>query len=516
MRMPPLERTDSQSSEQGLGKRAVNAAQWQIASSVLQIVLVFPTGILLARLLLPADFGLAALSLIVVGFVSLASDLGLGSAIIQRRELTDRHLRVALTGSFLLGLSIAGVVAFAAPLVGRFARNPELVALLRLHSLVFIPTGYDTVARSLLRRRLDFRRLYAIDIASYAVGGALVSIGAVLAGLGVWSLVLGNLAQVAISSMLSVKAANIRLRPLLAPRELGELLGFGFGVSANNLVNYVGRNGDNFFVGRLLGSANLGNYSRAFNLMMMPINYVTGAFFAVLVPICAGLQDQRRRMGRGFLMSTQFAAIIVAPVAGGMMVAAPHLILGLYGERWAGAVRPLQVLCLIALPKAVMSLAGPVNRACNRVVTELWLQCGFAVAVVMATVVGSQYGIVTVAALVALATALMYVAMSALALSLTGATWRAFIAAQLPGVLIGLLSTGTILALRTMLERAEWSHLSILSALVLVGAVSLPLGVYSLPASVRPAELFDSLAPSVGRLPAPLRASAAFILRTAT
>ena len=505
---------ESPSTGQELGKRAVNAAQWRIASMAFQIVLAFPAGVLLARLLLPADFGIAGLCVIVVGFVTLAADLGVGSAIIQRREVNERHLRATITGTFLLGMLIAGAIALAAPLVGRFVRTPELIGPLRLQALVFLTTGCDTVARSILQRRLDFRRLYIIDVTSYAVGGLLVSIVCALAGLGVWSLVLGTLFQGALSCAMSITAAKVSLRPLLARRELGELLSFGVGVSANNVVNYVGRNGDNFFVGRLLGPAVLGYYSRAFNLMMMPLNYVTSAFSAILVPAFAEIQHERARMGRGFIVTVQLAAIIVLPVAAGMIVAAPHLILGLYGERWAGAIRPLQVLCLAAFPKAIMSLVGPVNRACNRVVTELWFQFAFAIAVVMATIVGSHQGIVAVAALVTLATALMSIAMGTLALSLTGVTWSAFIIAQLPGVLIGLLSTSIVVVLRAILERAAWSHLSILLALTLAGAISLPLGMYLLPARIRPTELFSRLAAPLEKLPAVLRTSAMFVLRT--
>jgi hypothetical protein len=131
-----------------------------------------------------------------------------------------------------------------------------------------------------------------------------------------------------------------------------------------------------------------------------------------------------------------------------------------------------------------------------------------------ATILGSRQGIVAVATLVSLATALMSVAMATLALSLTGSTWRAFIVAQIPGALVGLLTTGIAVTLRLTFERAEWSHLSILFTLVLGGAISIPLGIYLLPARVRPAELFSLLTPPFRRLPAPLRKGAMFVLRT--
>src|ERR1035437_3372364 len=513
--MSVLASDNETSTGRGFGQRAITAGQWRIASAALKITLQFPVGVLLARLLLPADFGLEALSLVVTGFVTLASDLGLGSAIIQQRALTERHLRVALTASFFLGVSIAGLVVLMAPLIGRAADNPDLVPILRVQSIFLVTAGCGAVAGAMLQRQLDFRRLFFIDVTSYTVGYALVAIAGALSGLGVWSLILGILAQGALTCLLSIHAANAPLRPLLARRELGQLLGFGIGVSMNDFVSYIGQNGDNFFVGRLLGPSGLGYYSRAFNLMMMPINYVTSAFFSILVPTFAGMQDERRRMGRGFLLSVQLTAIIVVPVAAAMIIAAPHLILGLYGDRWEGAIRPLQVLCTVALPRAVLPLLGTVNRACNRVVTELWFQCGFAGAVVGGTIAGSRHGIIGVAVAVSLAITLFYIALSSLALRLTKLTWRAFIVAQMPGMLVGLVLAVIAVALRITLERAEWSHVSVLAALVLAGAMSIPLGVYLLPARLRPTELFSRLTPSLKRLPAPLRVCAMFVLRTA-
>lgn len=507
--------TDSAPNKLGLGERTVGATRWRITSGIVQLLVAFPIGIVLARLLVPADFGLAALSLIVVGLVTLAADLGLGAAIIQRAELSERHLRVALTAALLLGLVIAGLVVAAAPLIGLVARADTLPAVLRLQSFVFITSGGDTVARAILQRRLDFRRLYVVDVASQLLGTGLVSLACAFAGMGVWSLVFGNLARGVISCSLTMKAAKLPLKPLLTRHELHELLDFGVRVSANGMVNYVARSGDNFIVGRMLGTAALGVYARAFNLMMMPLNYVTGAFFATLVPAFAELQNQRRRMGRGFLLSVQLSAIVVAPIAGVMMVAAPHLILGLYGEQWATAIRPLQVLCLIAVPTAVTSLTGPVNRACNRVVTELKFQCTFATAVVGTSIVGAHYGIVAVAALVGFVTILMYVAMCSLALSATMGTWREIISAQVPGTLIGLFAIVVALLVRFALERSQWSHFSIFLALVIGGAISVPLGVYALPASVRPLDLFNRLTTIAKKLPAPLRVSVVFAMHTA-
>ena len=288
----------------GCGRRPVAAGVAGRSARVLQV----SAGIVLARLLKPEDFGLAALALVVTGFVNLAADLGLGSAIIQRREFTSRHLNVALTAALGLGILISSVIILAAPLIGSATNTPALVKPLRVLSLAFVTAGCATVAISALQRRLDFRRLFVVEVTSYSVGYALVAIAGAMAGLGVWSLVFGSLAQSLVLCLLSLGSAGAPVRPLLARRELRDLLGFGTRVSANQLVGFIGRNGDNLLVGRLLGAESLGLYSRAFNLMMMPINYVTSVLFTVLVPAYAEIQDQRARVGRGFLLSVQFAS----------------------------------------------------------------------------------------------------------------------------------------------------------------------------------------------------------------
>ena len=497
-----------------LSERAVTAGQWRVGSMLLQGVLQFGVGVLLARLVPPGDFGVVALAVVVVGFATMLADLGLGPAIVQRRQLTDSHLRVAFTASMLVGLGMAAALMLLSPWIGALARDHTLPAVLRVQGLLFIVTGSGTVARALLQRNLDFRRLFVIEVASYTGGYALVAVGGALAGWGVWSLVLGSLVQGLLSSVLSLLAVRPPVRPLLSRAELRQLLGFGLGVSVNGVVSYVARSGDNFLVGQLLGVTALGLYSRAFNLMMLPLTYICSALPNVLLPAFAEIQGDRRRVGRGFLVSLQLTAMTTAPIMAGMIVSAPHMIRGLYGERWAGAVLPLQILCLVGLPRAVHSLAGPVNRACGRVYTELWLQIGFATAVLAGAVVGATRGITGVALLVSLAIALMYAAMARLVLTITAVTWRAFAMAQVPGLFLGLVTAAVTIPLRLALEYTGAPHLVTFVALLLGSAGSVPLGILLLPVPMRPMELFAHLHAPLRRLPAPLRIGLTHLLRT--
>ena len=143
-----------------LSGRTISGGQWRMASLVVQGVLHLVVGVVLARLLPPSDFGLAALALIVIGFAAMVADVGVGAAVVQRLVVTTAHLRVAFTLSLFTGLLIAAALFGIAPIVAILAKNVAVTGVLRVQAIVFIATGAGTVGRAQLQRRLNFRRLF--------------------------------------------------------------------------------------------------------------------------------------------------------------------------------------------------------------------------------------------------------------------------------------------------------------------------------------------------------------------
>jgi O-antigen/teichoic acid export membrane protein len=512
---PAVETPDAGMSSASLSGRAISGGTWRMASLAVQGVLHLTVGVVLARLLPPADFGLAALALIVIGFAAMVSDVGVGAAVMQRQVVSVRHLRVAFTLSLLTGVLITAVLSGIAPLVALLAKNGAVAAVLRVQSIVFIATGVGTVGRAQLQRKLDFRRLFVVDLVSYLLGYALIAIGGAMLGWGVWSLVIGSIVQSALASVLCVTSARAPVRPLLAKQESRELLGFGVGVTVNGVIAYVGRNGDNFLVGRFLGTTALGLYSRAFNFMMLPINYFSNVIPTVLIPAFSEIQTDRPRVARGFLMGVQTIALITSPVMVWIVVSAPHLIVGLYGERWAGAVVPLQVLAAAGVPRAMLGLAGAVTQACNRVASETPLQIAFALAIIIGVTIGSRYGLPRASFAVSIAILFLFVAQSRLALSITGGTWSAFARAHVPGLLLGFGTLILTLPLRVVAEEAKLPHLMILIILSATTFAAISLGLLFMPAAIRPRELFQTLGKSIHRFPVAVQTPLLRILRCA-
>jgi O-antigen/teichoic acid export membrane protein len=482
---------------ESLARRTVAAARWRAAGSLLQGAVQFGVGVLLARLLAPGAFGLVALAYVAVGLALLFSEMGMGAALVRIRPLRDAHVRTAFTGSLLLGTAFGALLWAAAPALDAALRQDGLAGVLRGLSPLFVIAAAGGVARSLLQRQLDFRALFAVDLASYACGFAPVAVTLALRGHGVWSLVWGMLAQAAVATTVAVALARPPLRPLLGRRELRELGVFGVGSSLVRFANFCAGHLDNLVVGRLLGAHALGLYSRGYNVVNLPLAYLGDPAWHVLYPALSEARDDPGRVRRAYLAAVRVSALMAAPVMAGMAVAAPHMVPALYGPGWEGAVLPLQFLCIAGLFRSLYRVSGALAHAAGRVYAEAARQGAFAVLVVAGAVLGARLGGVGGAgAGVAGAGLFMYVAMSHLSLRVLGCGWRAFVREQLPGAGVAVLVGGAALGARAWAESAGASHGAAFAAILAACALTAPAALVFLPPVVLPAALR-------GRLPTP-------------
>jgi O-antigen/teichoic acid export membrane protein len=460
-----------------LSQRTARAAKWRVASAGATALLQLAIGISLARLLDPADFGVMALALIALGLTQSISQMGLGGAIVQRQTITDRHVRVGFTCSLVLGLAMAGIVIAAAPLAADLTGNPSVTALLRVLAVTLPIRGLGVAAEALLRRRLDFKRQCLIDAVSLSIGYGGAAVVLAVSGAGVWSLVWGTVVQSAITSTGQLAAARHSLRPLIAGRELADLLHFGVGSALSRVVNFTAVNGDNFAVGRWLGVASLGLYERAYSLMLVPSTYVAGVMTGVLLPALAQVQSEPARLRRAYLLATRLTAVVAAPAMVTIIVAAPYLVPAAYGERWTGAVLPLQILCAAGYFRALYHVGTAVAQSVGRVYAELLLQLIYAALVIGGAVLASSQGLPMVAATVGGAILFMFVAVGQLALRATQTSWVVYFAAQLEALATAAATALAAIAVRLTLEAYQTPGLVVLAAVLAAAAVPWSVGL---------------------------------------
>jgi O-antigen/teichoic acid export membrane protein len=297
-------------SPQGLTDQAMGGMFWTFSGTGVQVGVQLITIMALGRLLTPTEFGLMGAASVVIGFSQIVSQVGVGPAIIQRQELEPTHIRVAVTLSLALGLLLGTAVFVGAPEIAAFYRIPELVPVLRAVAVLFPLDGLNTVARSLLTRQLRFRAYIALDAGSYILGYACVGVLLAWQGFGVWSLVIANIAQLAVRTVVMYAVTRHPLRPSFDVRAGRALLSFGLGHSMAQIGLLFSQQGDNLVVGRWLGPAALGIYGRAYNLMVMPAAAFGRIVNRVLFPIMSQVQDERHRLANAYERGLAIVALI--------------------------------------------------------------------------------------------------------------------------------------------------------------------------------------------------------------
>lgn len=470
-----------------LSKRTIKGLSWNFTKVMGQSILQFVISVVLARLISPQEFGLLGLTVIFTGLASIFSNLGMGSAVIQRKDLTPEHVRTAMTVSIMLGCVICGVFWIISPLSILLFNRVELVPLFRAISLQFIFSGLTNVSLNLLMRNLQFKTIFFIEFNSYLIGNGLISILLALHGFGVWSIVWGNLVYVVISSGLFAYFSKIPKRFLIKKDKFKELIGFGGGVSGISLLNYTANNVDYFVIGKMLSTYKLGIYTQAFQLMRLPLSKIAQTVSSVLMASYSEIQDDTVRIRNSYLKSVNAVSLIAFPILIGMAVNSEYIMLGIYGDKWAGSIESLRILCIAGLFKVILNLAGPVAQATGNVYKELFRQFVYAVLLTIGSIVGVRFGIEGVAAAVVIASIWLYVSMAQVALKILNIKWIEFFKAQSAGFLVGscvfiacslfILTTNIIFPFLTPLVK--------LFVVVFISAITFFLSIIFLPKSVK-------------------------------
>ena len=430
---------------------------------------------ILARLVTPAEFGVVAAAQVVVSFVNIFQQLGVGPALVQREVLSDQHQRVAFTLTCVLGVVLTLTLWATAPLIAEFFRLEGLPPVLRMISLVFVFQSVAVVSASLLQRELAFRKLATVDVLSYGIGYGLVGTVAAWSGLGVWALVAAILAQSAIRSVLLLAARRHPARPSTNRQAAADLLRFGSGFTVGRVFNHLALQGDNLVVGRWLGPTALGLYGRAYQLMASPATVIGTALDKVLFPAMSRIQNDAARLGRSYLRGVGVVAMVMLPTSGFVFVMAPELVALLLGTQWGDVVAPLRVFALGMLLRTGYKLSDSVARAKGAVFNRAWRQAVYAVAVFLGSWLGQELaGVTGVAAGVLAALALNYVMMAQLGLRLAGLSLASFLSAHLRAVPFAALTLGATLGAKAIARGTglqDWSTLAL--AVLLASGIGL-------------------------------------------
>lgn len=459
----------------GLATRSAKAFGWGLGASVGKIVLTVAVQATLARLLGPADFGLFALGMLIMGVASYFADLGLATGLVARQAVRDSDIRFVLTVNLAVSLIVAVVVMLAAQPLAAFFDKPEAAGILLGLAPVFVLNATASVSVSLLRRELDYRTIQLSGLAGYALGFGLIGIAAAALVGSAYALVAAYLAQSVITLGLLYAKTRHPLGLTMQTPDRSDLVGFGANVLATNLVNWAVGALDRLLVGRLFQAATLGQYTAAYNLVYAPVGTLYPNIQSTVFSAMARMQQDTQRIGSAYLDLLQTAAALLIPPFVGVYFVAPALVATIYGaQRWHEAMQIAGPLCLMAPFIAVWACSTPVLWNTGRRSQEWVVQLPFIAVALVALVQAARVSIVAVAwmtALLFIARTLVIVVMAGRAI---GAGPGRLARRLLPAVVLSAVVGGATLACTAFLhpDRPPGA-VPLLSGLVTIGITML-------------------------------------------
>ncbi len=327
--------------------RSVRGGLLTLTSQGTQFVIQSIATVALARLLTPAEFGLVAMVTAITVLAQGFADLGLSEATIQRQEITHDQVSTLFWINAAIGLGLTLITASLAPLLARFYREPRLIHITLLMSLTFLIGGLRVQPDALLKRQMRFASLAIRDVASFVVAVP-VAIAMAWRGFGYWAIVALPLTLNSIQMVVSWLMVD--WRPGLPRRDanVGSMVVFGGNVAASYLIFNLNRNADNVLIGWYSGTVPLGLYSRAYNLLMLPVRQLSGPTASVAIPAFSKLQSDPERFARYYLRTINLIIWISALIFGFLFVAAEPVIVVLLGKQWREAAPVFQILAVSA------------------------------------------------------------------------------------------------------------------------------------------------------------------------
>lgn len=340
-------------------------AAWNYLIFVLSKSSTLIMTVVVARMLEPAEFGLFALTLLVVNLFDYVKDLGVGAALVQNRREWHVIARTGLTLSVAFGLSAAALLAATAPLTARALGHPDLVAFIRVLAIGLAISAFSTIPAAWLRRSMNFQaRLIPEALGALTKTG--LTIGLAATGHGVWSLVYGQLAATVVMTVLYWVVARTYPRPALDRSVTRDLIRFGIPVTAVTLLAYAIYNVDYLAVGTRLGTDELGLYTLAYRLPELLVLNLCIVVSEVLFSALSGLQHDRGSLMGHYLQAVGVVVALTAPIGVGLAAAAGPVVATMYGGNYAGSAPILSVLAIYTVVYSASFHAGDVFKAIGR------------------------------------------------------------------------------------------------------------------------------------------------------
>lgn len=356
---------EPKSASPDLAQKTLKGVFWSYSTFLGGKLLTFLSTIILARLLLPEQFGLVGYCLVVIQYLDILNSAGIDNSLIARRDNLQQAANAAFVANIVLGIISFGLTWAIAPAAAAFFKTDELIPILRVMGLNLPLSGLQMVPDTLLQRHLRFRTRMLPEVIKSLTKG-LISIILAWMGMGVWSLVWGQLISTVIGGILAWILAGWKPTWHFDRKVTREIARFGFHIMLLEIAGAFRNNVDYLLVGRMLGAAALGYYTMSYRIpeiLIRSVNIVVGRVSLPVMSIAQKDREQLRSFYFGYLRSL---SMIIFPISVGLALTAPIFIPLFLSDKWNAAIVPAMLVSVALGVSAMGYIPGVLYKATNR------------------------------------------------------------------------------------------------------------------------------------------------------
>lgn len=376
--------------------KTVSGIKWSMLSQIITQGSNFLISILLTRLLTPDDFGLIAMITVFTGFLSVFQDFGLGSALIYNRKATNTDYSTIFYAHLILGFFLASMLYLLSSFISEFYDKDILKTLTRVISLSFVIQAFSYIQYTLLKKEMNFRKIFFINSISVVVSG-LIAIILASQGYGVWSLIFKLIIFHSLNTLILWVVSSWRPELVFSKTSLKDAMNYSLPIMGNKTFGYFMRNTDSLLIGKFLGSSSLGIYNRAYSLMMLPINQISGVLSNVLFPSFTLINDDLELFKLNWLKVNRYLAFIVFPLCTLIIILARPFVILILGYKWLEVVPIIQILSISGIVQSLFSTLTFVYKSMNLNSLSFKVNVVTSILLIISIVLGLQKGIKGVA-----------------------------------------------------------------------------------------------------------------------
>lgn len=443
--------TDSdQAPQDDLRNQVRKAVIWRSGTQIFSQLISWASTFLVIRILAPADYGLFAMTSVVLVLLGLLNGYGLANAVIRMDKVERHTLRQLLGMLVLLNLVLAAIQIAAAPLIAAYYRQPIVADMLRVQALLYATNPFLALGYAVLSRQMDFHLQAKVNMIS-ALVGALAALAGAFGGLGVWTLVLAPIALFTARAVGMVWVARAWMWPSFNFKGAGDIASYGLTIMAGQIFWFLQTQSDIAIAGRVLQPAELGLYTTALFLSQLFITKVVPPLNEVAFSAYARIKDDSAAVASGFLKSVRVVGLLAVPFCLGLSAVAEPAVLVALGPKYAGSAPFVQLISAASLVMTLHVLFGPAANACGHPnMTTRSAMLG-AVLMPLTYLVGIRHGAIGLAWGWIVAYPVLTVISAMWIMPLLGLRWRQLGEAALPPVLAGLaMVAGVVMLDRTV------------------------------------------------------------------